>query len=146
MRVLVVYDTFYGNTEKIARGIGSAIVGEVRVVRAGEVDASGLESVDLLIVGSPTQGGRPTQPIQDFIAKIPESVAKGVRMAAFDTRYTGRFVKLFGFAGERIADSLVAKGGTLVSPAEAFFVTGKMGPIKEGELERAASWARGIAR
>ena len=36
MKVLVVYDSAYGNTEKIARAIGSAISGDVKVLRAGK--------------------------------------------------------------------------------------------------------------
>jgi hypothetical protein len=31
-----------------------------------------------------------------------------------------------------------------VSPAEGFFVTGKQGPLKEDELERAAAWSKGL--
>jgi hypothetical protein len=44
----------------------------------------------------------------------------------------------------RIANNLKGKGGNLVAPPEGFFVTGKEGPLKEGELERAAGWAKGI--
>jgi len=98
-----------------------------------------------MIVGAPTQGGRPTQPVQNFLAGIPDGVVRRIKVAAFDTRYAGRFVKMFGFAADRIAESLKTKGATLVSPLGAFFVTGKKGPLKNGELERAARWAREIA-
>jgi flavodoxin len=37
MRVLVVYDSAYGNTEKIAKAIAEALTGEVKVLRPGEV-------------------------------------------------------------------------------------------------------------
>ena len=67
MKVLIVYDSVYGNTEKIARAIGGAITGDVKVLRAGEVNRAELEPIDLLIVGSPTQGFRPTMPVQSFI-------------------------------------------------------------------------------
>jgi len=70
MKALIVYDSVYGNTEKIARSIGSAITGDVKVLRAAEVNPSELESVDLLIVGSPTHGGRQTPAIQDFLNKV----------------------------------------------------------------------------
>ncbi len=42
------------------------------------------------------------------------------------------------------SSSLKTKGGTLILSPEAFFVKGKEGPLKEGELERAAGWAKGI--
>ena len=76
MKVLIIYDSVYGNTEKIARAVAEAITpfGEVKVLRAGEVKPSELGSIDLLIVGSPTQGGKPTPAIQEFLSKIPENV------------------------------------------------------------------------
>jgi len=47
MKVLIVYDSVYGNTEKIARTIGDAITGEVKVLRVGEVNTSELKTFDL---------------------------------------------------------------------------------------------------
>jgi len=144
MKALVVYDSVYGNTEKIARAIAGAIVGEVKVLRPAEVNASELKSVDLVIVGSPTQGGRATPAIQEFLSKIPSNALKNVSVASFDTRFSTRLVKIFGYAAGRIANILKDKGGRLVAPPEAFIVKSREGPLKEGELERAASWAKGI--
>jgi flavodoxin I len=146
MKTLVVFDSVYGNTEKIARAIGAAVAGDVKVLRPGAATASELESTDLLIVGSPTQGGRPTPAIQDFVSGVFDPAIKGVNVAAFDTRFSTRLVKVFGYAAGRIARSLRAKGGTLVLPPEGFFVKGREGPLKEGELERAAAWAREIVK
>jgi len=58
MKTLIVYDSAYGNTEKVARAIGDAVMGEVEVLRVGEVNSSELKIYDLLIFGSPTQGGQ----------------------------------------------------------------------------------------
>jgi len=145
MKALIVYDSVYGNTEKIARSIGGAITGEIKVLRIGEVNPSELEPVDLLIVGSPTYGGRPTPATLDFLNNILESAVKGMSVAAFDTRLSAKWVKIFGYASGKIAGSLKAKGGTLILSPEGFFVKGAKGPLKEGELERAASWAKEIA-
>ena len=146
MKVLIVYDSVYGNTEKIAKAIGGAITGEVKVLRVDEANPSELKTIDLFIVGSPTQGGRPTPAIQDFLNKVPEPSLKGINVAAFDTRFSTRFVGIFGYAAGRIADSLKKKGGTLILSPEGFFVKGKEGPLKEGELERAATWAKEIVK
>jgi flavodoxin I len=144
MKALVVYDSVYGNTEKIAKAIGDAIAGEVEVFRAGEVNSSELKTLDLLIVGSPTHGGRPTEPVQDLLNEVPGSAFEGINVAAFDTRFSTRWVRIFGYAAGRIADSLRKKGGTLRGSPEGFFVEGTEGPLKEGELERAAGWAKEI--
>ncbi len=146
MKALIVYDSGYGNTEKIARAIGSAITGDVQVLRVGEANPSRLESLDMLIIGSPTYGGRPTPAIQEFLSGISEAAIKGIKVAAFDTRLSTKWVGVFGYAAGKIAESLKVKGATLISPPAAFFVKGKEGPLKEGEIERAASWAKEITR
>ena len=146
MKTLVVYDSEHGNTEKIARSIGDAITGEVKVLRVGEVSSSELETFDLLIVGSPTHGGRPTQAIQDFIKKVSVTVFEGTNIAAFDTRLSTRLVGIFGYAAGRIAGSLERKCGALIVSPEGFFVKGREGPLKEGEVERAVGWAKEIVK
>ena len=116
------------------------------MVRVGEVNSSELKTIDLLIVGSPTQGGKPTPTIQDFLEKISESAIKGINVAAFDTRFSTRWVGVFGYAAGKIASNLKGKGGSLVASPEGFFVKGTEGPLKEGELEHAASWAKEVAK
>jgi len=111
-----------------------------------------LEGIDLLIVGSPTQGFRATKPIQRFIEGVPAHALKGTDVAAFDTRIPASDVgaglrllmKMGGYAAPRIANALKKKGGNLAAPPEGFFVKDKEGPLKEGEAERAADWAKGI--
>jgi flavodoxin I len=144
MKALIVYDSVYGNTEKIAKAIAEAITpsGEVKVLRAGEANPSELASIDLLIVGSPTHGGRPMPPVQDFLKKVPK--LQGINVAAFDTRSQAKLARVFGSAAGRIARNLEKKGGTLIASPEGFFVTSTKGPLKEGELERAAGWVKGI--
>jgi flavodoxin len=144
MKALIVYDSVYGNTEKIAKAIGGAIAGEVKVLYISEVNPAELKPFGLLIVGSPTQGGRPTPAIQDFLTNIPESAIKGIYVAAFDTRFSTRLVGIFGYAAGKIAESLKTKGGILIVSPEGFFVKGKEGPLKDGEEERAAEWAKRI--
>jgi flavodoxin I len=146
MKVLVVYDSVYGNTEKIARAIGDAVACDVKVLRASEFVPSALQSVDFLFIGAPTNGGRPTQPMQDLLNKIPDSAVKGIKIAVFDTRIPAKWVKIFGYAAGKIANSLKTKGGTAILSLEGFFVKGSKGPLIEGELERAAIWAKELVK
>jgi flavodoxin len=150
MKTLIVYDSVWGNTEKIAHAMGEAIRCDVKVVKAAEADIAGLSSYDLVLVGSPTQGGRPLASIREFLAKIPAGGLSNVRVAAFDTRTDLKGCLLFflgtflGFAAPRLTKTLQGKGGNLVAAPEGFRVVGKEGPITAGELERAATWARRI--
>jgi flavodoxin I len=145
MRALVVYDSFYGNTEEIAKAIGGAITGgEVSVLRAGEVGPPELENISLLVVGAPTQGGRATPQIRDFLKRVSKAEINGVDAAAFDTRVASKVAKIFGYAAGKIAGNLKKKGANLVAEPEGFFVEGTKGPLTEGELERAAAWGSGL--
>jgi flavodoxin I len=104
------------------------------------------KSVDLLFIGSPTQGGNATKAMQAFLNSIPDPSLKGVKAAAFDTRMTSAWVKIFGFAAGRIAKKLSSKGASLVGSPEGFFVTSTKGPLKNGEIERAAAWVKEILK
>jgi len=151
MKALVIYDSMYGNTEKVAQAMGTAL--GAQVLRVGDVKPEHLNGLTALIVGSPTQAFQPLKPIKAFLKTLPSGVLKGVRVAAFDTRADVQevnsriltlFVRLFGYAAEPIAARLVKKGGTQALPPAGFFVNGKEGPLKDGELERAAAWVRQI--
>ncbi len=157
MKTLVVYETFYGNTEKVARAVAEALKaqGEVQTLRAAEAKPEHIAGVDLLIVGSPTRAFRPCPATKAFLAAIPAGALNGVKVAAFDTRTVMdkavpgilRFMaRIFGYAAQPIAASLQKKGGTLVGSPEGFFVRGSEGPLLEGELERAAEWAASLAK
>lgn len=129
MKTLVVYDSTYGHTEQIAHAIGHAIDG--RVLQVDDVKPADLRGFDLVIVGSPTHGGFQTEGINELVKTS----------SAFDTR-TKRTI--FGYAAPKIAKNLEKNGGALVAPPEGFFVLGKKGPLKDGELARATEWANGL--
>lgn len=152
MKVWVVYDSVYGNTEKIARAIGEGLksAGEVRVVRTTEADPVQLKHADLLVIGSPTQAFAPIAGTKAFIKALVPGQLENIKIAAFDTRMDVKEVNsklltfmagIFGYAAEKIARGLKKAGGVEVVPPAGFIVHGQEGPLKEGELERAATWA-----
>jgi flavodoxin len=155
MKVRIVYDTVFGNTEQVARAIGGAFsnTAGAEVVRVGDAGAGIPAGTDVLIVGSPTRAFRPTEGIQKYVKALPAGSLQGVKVAAFDTRADVEeirskiltfMVSLFGYAAKPIADGLVKKGGKLILPPEGFFVKASEGPMKDGELDRAAEWTKKI--
>ena len=144
MKTLVVYDSLYGNTKTIAQAIGDAIPDEVEVLHVGEANASGLDAYDLLVVGAPTHAAKPSPDMQGFLDQIQARALEGVKVAAFDTRMTSKLITIFGTAAPKIAKALKEKGGTLVGEPIGIYVKGGEGPLKDGEVERAAAWAKGL--
>jgi flavodoxin I len=109
--------------------------------------------VELLIVSSPTQAFRPFKETKTWMASLTPGSLKGIKVAAFDTRLSIKDVNnviltfmagIFGYAAKPIGDALVKAGGILIAEPEGFFVKASEGPLKDGELERAAEWARGL--
>ena len=152
MKTIVIYDSVFGNTEKIAQAIAAAL--DAQAVHIGQMMAEQLGGLDLLVVGSPTRGFRPTEGIAKFIIGLPKNQIAGARVAAFDTRIVletidSRALRFLvdkgGYAAGTIAKALEKKGGVLAAPPEGFYVTGEQGPLKDGELERAAEWVACIA-
>jgi flavodoxin len=152
MKAVVIYDSVYGNTEKIAQAIGDGLAGDAKVVRVGDVNASELQAFDLLIVGSPVHGGRATPAIEALLQQLPAHSLEGKRVAAFDTRFESEeqgiglriLMSVIRYAAERIAKELAKKGGRLAAEPEGFIVEQKEGPLKQGELERASTWAKAM--
>ena len=125
------------------------------VSRVSETNQDLLKDVELLVVGSPTRAFSPTPAIKTFVKSLPGRSLEGVKVSAFDTRMKidektpgilRFFAGIFGFAAKPILDGLVKKGGNQVVPAEGFFVIDSEGPLADGELERAAEWAKKIIK
>jgi flavodoxin len=143
MDALIVYDSQFGNTERIAQCITSTLseFGQARAVRVGQVHTYDLQDTNMLILGCPTQGMRQTPAMLSFLAHVPRELLSGLSVSCFDTRFRGGFWKISAAPG--IAKQLRTIGVELLVPPESFFVKSmkKEGPLLAGELERAASWA-----
>lgn len=158
MKAMVIYDSGFGNTAQIAEAITQRLAisfappHSITIRSVAQVTPAQLQGLDVLVVGSPTQRCRPTPAISALLKRIPNGTLQGVKVAAFDTRFTSleidtlgfiaaKFIRFFGYAAKPIADLLQKKGGALTAPPEGFYVEGMEGPLMEGELQRAANWA-----
>lgn len=145
MHALVMYDSQFGNTRRIAEAIGESLRAEfaVQVVSVAEA-APVAEEIDLLVVGGPTQGHGASPAMKAFLDGFRHGELLGVPAAAFDTRFQlARW--LSGSAAERIAKRLRRAGCVLIMPPESFFVArGREGPLLAGETERARTWGRAL--
>ena len=153
MKTLVIYDSVFGNTEKIAQAIAAAL--EAQALSVSQATPDQVSGLELLVIGSPTRGFRPTEGVARLLNSLAKKHLAGMQVAAFDTRIwldtidskAFRFiVNKGGYAASTIAKALEKKGSKLVSPPKGFLVTGEQGPLKDGELERASAWAKGLVR
>jgi flavodoxin I len=151
MKIFVVYDSVFGNTEQVAQTIGNALSakGDVKVMKPGAVSLEQLKDLDLLVVGSPTRAFNATPDLVTWLTAIPEGTLAGIKVAAFDTRIDVKdlffmfrgIVDKGGYSATIISRMLEEKGGTPIAAPQGFFVKDREGPMKKGELERGAEWA-----
>lgn len=145
MKILVIYDTNFGNTQKVAFQIGEDLKdhNQVKVVSIAGFNNEDLEGIDLLIMGSPINGWRPTEKIRNFLKSLKKDQLKGVRVATFDTRVD---VFFHGNAAKPIAESLEKAGAIQIVEPIGFFVKGSEGPLAEGEEIKVNNWVADIEK
>jgi flavodoxin len=151
MQTLVIYDSKFGNTEKIAEAIarGAGTTGGVRVMSTAEatVTQGPAVSPDLVFIGGPTQRRGASPALTAFLRTVPDSIRR-VPVAPFDTRYRGPQL-VMGSAAAEVAKVTKRSGTSTVAGPESFFV-GRGGPmerqtLESGEIERAEAWGRDVA-
>jgi flavodoxin len=147
MHTVVVVDSEFGNTselaEIIAAELGAAGPVELINVRAPASRGQLPIDIDLFVVGGPTQVHSVSAPLRQYLDGLPPKSLTEVASASFDTRLRGWPV-LTGAAAGGIARRLKKLGAHAVVPPESFLVMGKEGPLVDGELERARTWAKEV--
>ena len=162
MRVLVVYESMFGNTKSVARTVAEAMAATLPVDfrEVGDAPELDLLEADLLVVGAPTHAfslSRPTTR-EDAAAKTGHGViskVRGVRewldasssarvpFTTFETHV--RKPNLPGSAASAAAKRLRRLRCTQFDKPQTFYVEGMEGPLLGGELERAAAWGTALA-
>jgi flavodoxin len=84
MKAIIVYDSQFGNTERIAQVIAERL-GAARLLRVEDAGTLERKECDLLIVASPTQRHGASPAIQAWLERLPRRALKDVPAAAFDT-------------------------------------------------------------
>lgn len=132
----MVFDSVYGNTERVARALAKGLEdGEVEVecVRVGAVEFERVGEFDLLCVGAPTQAFGVYKPVKEFLERLKSVKGlMGKKGFAFDTKIKGWWT---GSAAKGIEKRLRSLGLSTVKPYVSAIVKGKEGPLEEGVEE-----------
>ena len=165
LRALVVHESWFGNTESVARAVTAGLALEdfdVRHVTITHAPRGPLD-VDLLVVGAPTHAFGLSRSstrqeaihrgaadvgsafgMREWLDQLPETHADDRWAAAFDTR-ADKTRRLPLNAGHSAQRRLHRRGYELAVDATGFLVQDTAGPLLDGELERATQWGRDLA-
>jgi hypothetical protein len=164
MKALVVYESMFHNTEKVARAVADGLSGrmEVELMEVGQAPSPVRELVDLVVVGGPTHAFSMTRQntredairqgadrsaeaggIREWIDRL-SSGPHSEKVATFDTR-VAKVRHMPGSAAKSAAKGMRKHGySTFVKP-ESFWVEDVAGPLLDGELDRARVWGETLA-
>jgi flavorubredoxin len=136
MKAIVLFDTLYGNTEKIAnslaKGLQEAGV-ETEYVNIKGIDVGRLSSYDLLVIGAPTQYISASKPTKNFLERLNTVNLKGKYGFAFDTKLD---YPLSGSGAKFIEKKLKGLGLEIIRPrSSAIVVVGQKKKDHDKKIE-----------
>ncbi len=167
MRALVVYESMFGNTERVAQAVADELarsmevdLREVSQAPAAIHDLA--DMVDLIVVGGPTHAFSLSRPstregaigrgatqgsaevgVREWLEALPCG-PHSESLATFDTRVS-KVRHLPGSAARKAERITRSHGYPRALSRESFYVEDVSGPLLPGELDRAREWAADLA-
>jgi menaquinone-dependent protoporphyrinogen IX oxidase len=148
MKGIVVYDSSYGSTKKIAETIAETLKEsgiEADVFYVKDAKKLGIKDYNFLVIGSPTRFGTMSFTVKSNLGKVKSEEWANKPFAAFDTELPQNIERKEGSAAEKITEKLKEKQMNQLLPVLKAVVLGLKGQLKEGEIERAKEYARALA-
>ena len=153
MKGIVIYDTAYGNTQKIAETITETLKEsgiEVDLFDVKNVKKLSGKNYSFLVLGSPTKFGTMSLTVRFFLGKVKNEEWMEKPFIAFDTENPENIEKARAenkewSAAEKIAEKLEEKKMKRALPVLKALVSGQKGPLVEGEVDRTKDYAKDLA-
>jgi menaquinone-dependent protoporphyrinogen IX oxidase len=136
VKIIVIYESKYGNTRQVAEeiiaginknGAINIILSDVKQVHFDDVITS-----DAILIGSPNHMGRATKSIRSFIDELSKINLKRLPIAVFDTCFSQECEKTRKKMEKQIRENVLSL--KLITPGLSIKVKGIKGPIVEEEL------------
>lgn len=145
---VIVYESVYGNTKKVAESIAEGMRKNegvmCKVVKTSEVHTDDLDDYDIILFGCPNHNQEPARNMSKFIERAAIVNLEGKVGAAFDT-YTGgnkgiALFKLESFIRKHLRGFELKVDGLSIEVAD------RKGPLVENAISDAQEYGRKIAK
>ncbi|MFB0544482.1 MAG: flavodoxin family protein [Asgard group archaeon] len=140
MKCVIVYDTKFGNNKQLCEAVGKDLERdmEVKCFFVDEATVDDVKAADLVIIGGPTHVLRASRKMRKFLKELSKSKEEfsGKKAIAYGTKAG------MGSAAKSIEKRLRKMGFDVIADPVDFYVIGRKGPFKEGEIERMIAHVR----
>jgi len=144
MKGIVVYDSNFGNTEKIALALTRGMERKenwIDCLNIEEVDVEKLAEYDFIAAGGPTHILRTSKAMKEFLEKLRNVDLKGLKGFSFDTRNEScmnrRSLLVLENSAARVIEGVLKKRKVdIVKTRCSALVEGREGPLFDGMEER----------
>lgn len=138
LKIIVIYESKYGNTRQIAEeiiaGINKSGATDIILNDVKQVNFDDVITADAILIGSPNHMGRATKSIRRFIDELSKINLKSVPIAVFDTCFNQECEKTMKKMEKQIKENVLSL--KLITPGLSIKVEGIKGPIMEEELPK----------
>ena len=150
--ILIIFDTVFGNTGKVAGMLKETLTSKgetVELATIAQVTENNFPSADVVIFASPTRAFRPTPNMQSLVRAF-KGLLKDKKVACLDTRMdvvevNNKFLtfmaKHFGYANDFMMKTFKKAKAKIVCEPGEFFVKAQEGPLKDDTVQRVRDWA-----
>jgi flavorubredoxin len=138
---LVLFDSWFGNTEAVARAIALGLGEQAGTLPVSMFVPGRKENLALIVVGGPTHRREASPSVMRFLLSTARA-STDTPMAVFDTRL--RMPRWRSGSAARLTARALRRLGVHVIGVNSFLVDGMQGPLAAGELVRAEEWGRAL--
>lgn len=138
--IIIVYDSWFGNTQVVAETIGKGIneieKNPVVIKKIKDISPNDVLDYDIILIGSPNHMGGPTRKVKKFIDNLGKLKIDNKQIAVFDTYvrknvHIGKTVRKMEIRiSEKLSDLKILADGLSIQ------VKGVRGPLEKGELSK----------
>lgn len=143
MKILNVYDSYFGNTKAVSEMIQDVLKDhETTWIKVDLLQQAMIDEADLVIVGSPTRAfnmSKGTKAIlkqKQFALKPFFVYDTRIKMEDIDNKLLLRLVKCFGYAAEKMEKRLLKKKAIKVMDYRYYVVKDSEGPLAPDTKEQ----------
>ena len=145
-RALVVYESKYGNTKRIAEAIVEGIkqAGDIecKLVSPAEAQPDELLRYDAILFGGPNHMQEPSRGVTGFLERASSVDLRGKLSAAFDTYMGANKGIAVAKLQRKIREKL--RGVKLVGEGFSAEVKSRTGPLVDGEIPKAQQFGLNV--